>query len=293
LDDYVKERTGGRLTIEVLEPNTAAPIMEMLSAIGKGVLDAGWTYGPFYVGAVGPIADLEAGLPSIWPLAGEAHDAYYNRGLIELVRKEYAKHNVFWSPSYMGTTYPLGISVDKPISSIADLEGLKIRATGPYAKLAIALGMKPVTMAGGELYTALKLGTVDGFIQAGSSLRTYSLWEVTKILYDSPSLNTIVGQWAINMDRWNELPKDIQQVCLDFFRYGSLQLAEDNWAESQIVNGIAKEKYGVEYRAWSDKDWATIQQVARDLAEEYRAKGGAAAEAVDIIVKQQKEYGRW
>jgi TRAP-type C4-dicarboxylate transport system substrate-binding protein len=273
--EYVKERTGGRLAIEVLEPNSVVPVMEMLNAIRARVLDAGWTYGPFYTGTVGPIADLEAGLPGVWPLAGEAHDAYYNRGLLEVVRKEYRKHNVFWSPSYMGTMYP------------------KVRATGPYAKLAFELGMKPVTMPGGELYSALKLGTVDGWIQASTSLKTYSLWEVTKTLFITPSLTTVVGAWHVNLDRWNELPEDIQRVCLDWFKYGSLLVAEDNWAQAQIDLRISKEKYGVKLKTWSDEEWATITGVARKMAEEYRAKGGVAAEAVDIIVKQQRDYGRW
>ncbi|WP_083819006.1 TRAP transporter substrate-binding protein [Desulfotalea psychrophila] len=55
-------------------------------------------------------------------------------------------------------------SATKPIASMADLKGLKVRTTDSPVEVAVAagLGMNPAPIAWGETYTALQQGTVDG-----------------------------------------------------------------------------------------------------------------------------------
>lgn len=59
---------------------------------------------------------------------------------------------------------PRQISTNKPINSMADLEGLKLRAPERdyYVESLTALGAKPTPMAFSEVYTALQTGVVDG-----------------------------------------------------------------------------------------------------------------------------------
>jgi TRAP-type C4-dicarboxylate transport system substrate-binding protein len=290
--DWMEKRTNGRISIEVLGPDAVAPVMQMLDAVSAGTLDVGWSYPPFYTGALGPLADILGGLPTIWEKADESHDAYYNRGLLDLVRPEYAKRKIFWTPQYMGDIYPIAVSVNKPIRSIADLNGLKVRATGNIAKLAAALGMKPVTMANAEMYSAAKLGSIDGFITSGSALTSLSLLEITKTLL-FPNLTNSVGGFMINMDRWNELPQDIQQTFLDFCKYYSLVGAANNYANSLETMAVNVKKFNIEKRDFSTEEWSSIRKIMRNVIEEYRAQGGVVAAAIDIIVKQQLALGNW
>ncbi len=59
---------------------------------------------------------------------------------------------------------PRQISTNKPINTMADLEGLKLRSPERdyYVELLTALGAKPTPMAFSEVYTALQTGVVDG-----------------------------------------------------------------------------------------------------------------------------------
>jgi TRAP-type mannitol/chloroaromatic compound transport system substrate-binding protein len=49
----------------------------------------------------------------------------------------------------------------KPVRSLADLKGLKLRTVGAWIELSKELGASPVTTAGGEIYTALERGVID------------------------------------------------------------------------------------------------------------------------------------
>lgn len=55
------------------------------------------------------------------------------------------------------------VSTKKPIRTVADLAGLKVRTTDSPVEVAVAkaLGMNPAPVAWGETYTALQQGTVD------------------------------------------------------------------------------------------------------------------------------------
>lgn len=59
---------------------------------------------------------------------------------------------------------PRQISTNKPINTMADLDGLKLRAPERdyYVESLTALGAKPTPMAFSEVYTALQTGVVDG-----------------------------------------------------------------------------------------------------------------------------------
>lgn len=72
-------------------------------------------------------------------------------------------------------------SSNKPIRTVADFPGQKLRAIGPLAvKTAEALGASASPIAFNELYTSLKTGVVDGQDNSVSVFRLVKLQEVQK-----------------------------------------------------------------------------------------------------------------
>jgi TRAP-type mannitol/chloroaromatic compound transport system substrate-binding protein len=49
----------------------------------------------------------------------------------------------------------------KPVRTLEDLRGLKLRTAGAWLEMAKEMGAAPVTTAGGEIYTALERGVID------------------------------------------------------------------------------------------------------------------------------------
>ena len=81
----VEEWSNGRIKFEIFEAGALASVGGMLEAVDAGIIDVSQSWGGFYVGDV-PEADVETGLPLAWDEAYEVYDAYYNRGLREVVQ---------------------------------------------------------------------------------------------------------------------------------------------------------------------------------------------------------------
>jgi len=98
--------------------------------------------------------------------------------------------------------------------SIADIKGKKIGATGMNANLMKALGAVPVVVAATETYSALERKTIDGAMANPTYGATYK-WEAVCPYYYNYLFGCGLPFVAINIDSWNKIPADIQQMFSD------------------------------------------------------------------------------
>lgn len=287
--DRVQEWSDGRIKFEVFEAGAVASVTEMLDAVDSGIIDVSQSWGGFYVGDV-PEADIEVGLPLAWEEPHEVYDAYYNRGLREVIAEAYeSRFNVEHFPAIIGMQY--AISTTKDIGSLSDLKGLKLRALGVYGEFAQGLGASATVVPGAELYTALQLGTVDGLIYDAEAVIAQGLEEFLKTSLIDPHLNAGSGHWLINRDTWESLPADLQAVIERAVQYGNMASAMSYRAVAEENVGIMQER-GVEMITLSDADSAKARETALQLWDEVASRSGNAAKAVAIVKEQQQDYGR-
>ena len=98
---------------------------------------------------------------------------------------------------------PQGIYVNKEITSVADMRGLKWRAYSPAtAKIAELIGAQPVTIQAAELSQALATGVVNSYMSSGSTGYDSKTYESIKYWYDTqawlPKNGVLVNQTAFN-----------------------------------------------------------------------------------------------
>jgi TRAP-type C4-dicarboxylate transport system substrate-binding protein len=117
---------------------------------------------------------------------------------------------------------------NKPIRTIDDFRGLKIRGPATLVNIFKEVGGEGINIPMSEVYTALQKGTIDAALSCDEALKSWNLAEVVKYVtiidLTSPTTNSIV----INLDVWNSLPPDIQKVF------------EDNieWYETELIRTI-------------------------------------------------------
>jgi TRAP-type C4-dicarboxylate transport system substrate-binding protein len=98
---------------------------------------------------------------------------------------------------------PQGIYVKKPISSAADLKGVKWRAYSPAtARIAELVGAQPVTVQAAELSQAMATGVIESYMSSGSTGYDSKTYEHIKYWYDTqawlPKNAIIVNKAALD-----------------------------------------------------------------------------------------------
>lgn len=286
---YIEENSNGRIKFEVFDVGAIASVAGMLEATHLGILDMHQSWGSFYVGDV-PEADVETGLPLAWDEAYEVYDAYYQRGLAEVIDEAYgSRFNVKHFPAIISMQY--GLATTKPISGLEDLKGMKIRALGAYGDLVQSLGGSATVLPGAELYTALQLGTIDGLVYGAEAMVAQGLETFLKSMIVKPNFNAGAGQWLVNKDIWNEFPEDLKQVFHDAARMQNMETAMQYRAAEQMKVGIMSQA-GVDMMALPDSEAQQMRSMAHEIWDKVAARSPLSAKAVEIVKQQQREFGR-
>lgn len=99
----------------------------------------------------------------------------------------------------------------RPINSVADLKGLKIRVSSSEMSIALfeSFGANTVATTIGEVFAALETGTFDGQENPYNTIRSFKFNEVQKYMADTNHiLNTM---YFVASEKWlNSLPADIR-----------------------------------------------------------------------------------
>ncbi len=204
LSKTLDRATAGRIKLKIYEPGKIVPPLEITPSISKGDLPAAYNYLAYDQGRI-PSAVLFSAVPfgmepweyAAWWFEGEgaklAADIYHQRNIHPLLCSTIGPETAGW--------------YRKPIKSLDDLKGLKIRFSGLGGMVLNEIGASATLMAGGEIFAALEKGTLDA--------TEYSMPAIDEILgfYKVAKYNLFPG-WhqpststhlLINLDKWNAL----------------------------------------------------------------------------------------
>jgi TRAP-type mannitol/chloroaromatic compound transport system substrate-binding protein len=211
--EKVNKMSGGRLVITVHPAGELMPAFEVFDGVRKGVVEAGGAWSTYWTGK-NTAFDLFCSM-GFMMTASDWMTWLYDGGGLKLGQELYEKYNLMFLP--MAVTGPeSGFRTNKPIKSLADFKGAKIR-TGVLQTIWVLeqVGAKPVRIPGGELYMALKLGTIDGG-EYGVPSTDWGLkfQEITKYWVIPAGWHQVgtVSDLMINMDAWKKLPPDLQAI---------------------------------------------------------------------------------
>ena len=232
LRDGLKAATNGRVEITLSswpERNVNGP--EVLRLVRSGQVDI----------AAGPLTTVSGDVPMLdgLDLAGLNPSIKQARrvadAMMPVANKELEKLGI-----KLVATYPFSgqmLFCRKPIASLADLKGLKVRINGPSAgDLVKALGGQPVSLAFGEVYTALERGTVDCGITGSGSGNGVKWPEVTTHLY-TLSLSWSTAGYFVNLAWWNKLEPSIRAEFEKTFAV--IENAQWKLGEDATEDGVA------------------------------------------------------
>jgi TRAP-type C4-dicarboxylate transport system substrate-binding protein len=207
--------------------------------------------------------------------------------------KELADTHVLYMHAHIPGTITM---VKKPVRTLEDMKGLKIRATGLATKIVEALGGTPVAMAIGEQYDAMRKGVVDGTVAAPNMLLGWKLAEVSQYSTFVRDVGYVSAMFVtMNLNKWNALPPDIQKIFTDVSR-DWVDYSGKEWNSMEIEGFQYAKKVGHTFINLSDQEQARWREAVKPLQDAYiksmAAKGLPGKEAVEYRQQLIQKYDR-
>lgn len=291
--DYVErvnKMAGGRLKIDYLVGGAVVHPFQVFDGVHGGQIDAAHTVPVYWYGkhkaaslfGTGPVFGFNANEGLGWIYNGGGKELY------EELQTQILKVNIKSFFAMPMPTQPLGW-FKKPITSAAQLKGLKYRTVGLAADLFQALGSSVAQLPGGEIVPAMERGVIEGFeFNNPTSDRRFGAQDVAKnYMMGSHHQATEYFEIMINRGKFNALPDEHKAI---------LQYAAE--AVSSANEWKAMDYYSKDLQELISKDKVNVVRTPKDIFDaQIKAWDGLAAQlAQDPFMKKvmdsQKEWVR-
>lgn len=186
------------------------------------------------------------------------------------------------------TTSEYNLIAKKPVRTLEDLKGMKIRSFGGLCSTTLELlGAVPVMVQSAESYTAFQNGVVDAVLYPDSSMVSYRLYEVGK--YHTRIALTRMGvPYAMSPQFFNRLSPDMKR-----FMYAKLRQASQLAAVSYEVDDIAARKTlkenGVEMIVLTPEEMARFKKAVEPMWENFVKENEARGLPARQLVAELRE----
>jgi TRAP-type C4-dicarboxylate transport system substrate-binding protein len=269
----VEKATGGKLKIQVHAGASLFKANEIKRAVQGGqaqigeILISGYSNEDplFGVDSVPFLATSYADAAKLWSASRKAIEERFAKQGMKLL------YSVPWPPQ--------GIYSSKPLASVADMKGLKMRTYNPYtSRIAELAGAQPVTIQAAELAQAFATGAVNANITSGATGYDTKAWEVVKNYYDTQAWlpkNVVF----VNQKAFDALDKASQDAVLK----AAAAAEERGWKTSEEKTKWYLDQLkanGMNVAPPSAQLKSDFQKIGATMTEEWLKTAGADGKAI-------------
>jgi hypothetical protein len=238
----VEKATNGRVKMQML-PKAPMAAPGTFDGVRDGLVDVSYVTAS-YTPARHP-------LPLLAELPGSGGSAEVNSVAYNRIHWKYLQQaNEYKGVKLLGVfTHGPGqmFSVKKPVNSVADLSGMKVRSGGGISEAsAKALGASPLVKPAPESYELLSSGVADATFFPSESIKSFNLDKVVKhATYFPGGFYSSSFGFFMNEDKWNKLSKQDQDAITSVSGEALARLAGKAWDAADKVGIDAMKAAGV------------------------------------------------
>ena len=290
--DLVEEMSDGQMVITVYGAEEQVPAFGVFDAVSSGSHQMGHSGGYFWKGKV-PAAQFFTSVP--FGLTADEINAWVNRGGgLELWREIYAPFNIYPIPAGNTGTQMFGW-FNKEINSLEDIKGLKMRIPGIGGEVLKEAGGIPVTLPGGELFTALQTGVIDATEWVGPyNDLTFGFHQAAKYYYypgwhePGPMLELL-----INIDAWNSLPNHLQVIIETATKAVNQDMLDEYLAKNNQALTELIEVHGVELRKLPDDVIEEFRKISNKILDDLAKEDEVISKVYDSYLKFKNDVSAY
>lgn len=228
----VEKRTNGKVKIIYLPGGTLVPANQAYEGAVKGITDISLLTQQYNAGRF-PLTEamyLPLGLKS-----SRQGTRLINVWYDKFKPKEYDDVKIL----YLWATGPGVFSTLKPLPSINDLKGLKIRCAGDTAKIVSAMEAVSVSIPLADSYEGFQRGIIQGSLLPVESLKGWKFGDMIRGIQINDGIGyTSAMAVVMNKQKWAALPPDVQKV---------IEEVSKEWIEKTPLAWDEIDKEGVDY----------------------------------------------
>jgi TRAP-type mannitol/chloroaromatic compound transport system substrate-binding protein len=291
LSRRVASLTDGRFTISTHAGGEIVPALQVLDAVQGGTVEIGHTAMSYYFGK-DPTFAFGTAVP--FGLNYRQMNAWWYHGGGEKLYGDFLRKHGVVGFLAGNTGEQTGGWFRREINSVEDLRGLKFRISAFGGLVLSRLGVVPQTIAGGEIYTALERGAIDGVEWVGPhDDERLGFHKVAKFYYAQAwweigaSLHTIV-----NLKSWESLPPAYQSALQAACFEGNV----DMMARYDALNIQALKRLlaaGVQLRAFNNQIMNASYKAAQEVYAELNEKNPEFKRLYDHYFAFQRDQVAW
>ncbi|SPH24542.1 Lactate-binding periplasmic protein [Defluviimonas aquaemixtae] len=276
--DSFNKIADGQMEIELYFADQLVPTGELFQAMQRGTIDAVQSDDDSMASPT-EVTVFGGYFPFASRYSLDVPVLFHQWGLNEIWDEEYSKVGVkhisagAWDPCHFATK--------DPINSLADLQGKRVFTFPTAGRFLSQFGVVPVTLPWEDIEVAVQTGELDGVAWSGITEDYTVGWaDVTNYFLTNNISGAWIGHFFSNMDRWNELPENMQELirmCFDSSHY-----YRQHWywgGEAKLrVDGTKMELTSI-----PDEEWAQVEAAARAFWDEIAAESETKAKIVSIF----------
>lgn len=286
----VSEKTNGRVSIELLPVESIVAHNETQDAVAAGILDGHITDVSYFAGK-DPAFGLIANPVGAWSDPQQMFDFMATGGGKELMNKlenPYGLH-------FIGATTPgLESFVSRvPLSGVADLKGLKMRAPeGLVQQVFAAAGAAPVNLPGSEVFTSLDKHVIDAAdYTVFSTNQAQGLNDIApNPIY--PGFHSMpLVEVSMSLEKWNALPADIQAALEETVAEFAQTQVKTLRGRDEAAVAAARAGGKITVHDWSAEERAKFRAIAVGEWSKVAERSENAALVYETLTSYLKEQG--
>lgn len=235
--DYIQKATEGRLRIKPYWGGAVLSSQENVLELKHGVVDIGMITPIYTRGGVPTIRAQGSFYSGVRTIDDQVATFNCLMEIAPTIERELSGVRVL---AVQGGNFPGVLTRHKPIRSLADFAGLRLRAPSETFDVLRRLGADPVNLPMNEVYSALAKGVIDGVVTPADALRSMHLAEVgahfTKVRFSRGAYPAR----AISDHAWERLPDDLK---------AAVESSRGVW-QAALIDEISKaEQVGYDFAA--------------------------------------------
>ncbi len=282
--DKINEAAKGELEIELYYADQLVPTGELFRALQTGTIDAVHSDDDS-MASPAEVRVFGGYFPMATRHALDVPVLFNQYGLSDIWTKAYEKvGGVKWL-SAAGQD-PCNFNTKKEITSLADLDGLKLYTFPTAGRFLSQFGVVPVSIPYEDTEVTVQTGELDGMSWSGITEDYTVGWaDVTDYFLTNNISGAWIGSFFVNEKRWADLPEHLKRVVMSAIESGHHYRNQWYWGGEAKLRATGTK---LKLRSIPQNEWREVEDAADKFWQEISETGETAEKIVNIFRDYRK-----